>query len=499
MRLSSGLTLTLLLALLAGLALRTLPASRSAGSAGRVVDEDGPIAAARVRIKGSSITARTDSHGRFRLPHAVSGQRVTAWKQDYFIGGTRLSLSPIISLTRLPSEDNDEYEWVDPAPNAAEIHNCANCHADIYREWSDSGHARSANGRHFRNLYEGTDWHGKPGVGWGLLTQYPDGSGVCTSCHAPTAKTYDLSQVRGVAARGVHCDYCHKIEGVAEGTIGLSHGRFNLKLLRPSEGQLFFGALDDVDRGEDVYSPLYRDSRYCASCHEGVLFGVHVYSTFSEWQASPAARQGKQCQDCHMKPTGHMSNMAPGHGGIGRDPRTLRNHRFFDGSQEAMLRRSVKASATFERGADGVQARLRLWTEGVGHRLPTGFVDRQLILVVEGRTAEGKIVSPRDGPKLPSLVGAEMAGSPGRLFARVLRDFKGRSPVPFWLASPDPPPDTRLVPGQVEETVWHFPVTLSRLRLRIWYRRFWRDVAVSKGWPDRGLLIHEQEDIIQPK
>ena len=68
--------------------------------------------------------------------------------------------------------------------------------------------------------------------------------------------------------------------------------------------QLFFGPLDDVDRGEDAFSPLYRESRYCASCHEGIVFGVHVYSTYSEWLSSPARRAGKQCQDCHMAPTG---------------------------------------------------------------------------------------------------------------------------------------------------------------------------------------------------
>ena len=355
MRMSPGLTVLLLAVPLLGLLLLTLPVSHWAILRGRVVDADGPIGGARVRFQSTPTVARTDAYGRFRLPAAVSG-RVTAWKEGYFIGGSPSESSSLIHLTRLPSEDNAEYEWVDPAPDPSAIHNCANCHAEIYREWSHSGHARSVNGQHFRNLYEGTDWHGKPGVGWGLLTQYPDGAGVCASCHAPAAREYDLRQVKGVAAQRVHCDYCHKIESVADGTIGLSHGRFNLRLMRPSEGQLFFGALDDVDRGEDAYAPLYRDSRYCASCHEGVVFGVHVYSTFSEWQASPAARQGRQCQDCHMKPTGRMSNMAPGHGGIERDPHTLANHRFFAGSQEAMLRRAVKASVKFERRPDGVRA-----------------------------------------------------------------------------------------------------------------------------------------------
>lgn len=493
MRLPPGLILALLMVFLAGMTLLAPSGARTASIQGQILDEDGPLAGARVRYKGTAIRTQTDARGRFRLPHSGSAQRVTAWKQGYFIGGSQLSSSPVIYLTRLPAKDNPLYDWVDPTPNPAESLNCGSCHAEISREWSQSGHARSATGRRFRNLYEGTDWHGNANIGWGLLTQYPDGAGVCASCHAPTAKEYDLRQVKDVAAHGVHCDYCHKIESVADGTIGLTHGRFNLRLLRPSEGQVSFGPLDDVDRGRESYSPLYHDSFYCASCHEGVVFGVHVYSTFSEWQASPAARQGQQCQDCHMKPTGRMTNMAPGHGGIRRDPSTLANHRFFGGSQAEMLRRAVKASVRFERQPDRVRARVQLWTEGVGHRLPTGFVDRHLVLVVEGQNSEGQTVPVRAGPKVPALAGDEWAGKPGRLYAKVLRDFEGRSPVPFWLAAPDPPPDTRLVPGKVEEEIFDFPTTLTHLRLRILYRRFWPEVARSKQWlEDNDLLVREQ-------
>jgi hypothetical protein len=492
MRVSSGLVLALLLTLLTGLALLVPSGARTANIEGHILDENGPLAGARVLFKGTAIRTQTDAHGRFRLPHSVSDRSVTAWKQGYFIGSSQQSSSMDIFLTRLPAKDNTQYEWVDPTPNPAESLNCGSCHAEIYREWSQSRHARSVTGRRFRNLYEGTDWHGNANIGWGLLTQFADGAGVCASCHAPTAKEYDLRQVEGVAANGVHCDYCHKIESVAEGTIGLSHGRFNLNLLRPSEGQVSFGPLDDVDRGKESYSPLYRDSRYCASCHEGIIFGVHVYSTFSEWQASPAARQGQQCQDCHMKPTGRMSSFAPGHGGIARDPSTLANHRFFDGSQEAMLRRAVRAAVRFERQADKVRARVQLWAEGVGHRLPTGFVDRHLVLVVEGGTADGHTLPLQAGAKLPSLAGEELAGQAGRLYGRVLRDFEGRTPVPFWLASSDPAPDTRLVPGKVEEEFFDFPVTLTHLRLRVLYRRFWPEVARSKHLPDDDMVVLEQ-------
>src|SRR5262249_37185986 len=150
--------------------------------------------------------------------------------------------------------------------------------------------------------------------------------------------------------------------------------------LRPAHGQLFFGPLDDVDRGEDAYSPLYRDSRYCATCHEGTVFGVPVYTTYSEWLDSPARREGKQCQSFHMAPTGGMTNMAPGKGGLERDPATLGNHRFFMGSQGDMLRRCLRLDVRLHPNG---RAEVAVQADAVGHRVPTGFIDRNLILVLE--------------------------------------------------------------------------------------------------------------------
>ncbi len=193
-----------------------------------------------------------------------------------------------------------------------------------------------------------------------------------------------------------------------------------------------------------------------------------------------------------MKPTGRLTNIAPGHGGIERSPATLANHRFFDRSQAAMLRRAVKASLRFERQANGVQALVQVWTEGVGHRLPTGFVDRHLILVVEATNSSGASVAPSSGPKLPAFVGTGMAGRSGRLYARVLRDFEGHSPVPFWLAAPDPPLDTRLTPGKIDEMIFDYPASLAHLSLRVFYQRFWPEVARSKNWPDDHVVVLEQ-------
>ncbi len=457
----------------------------------------GPAAGACVRYKGTAVAALTDDAGRFWLPRAGVASRVTASKEGYVIAGASAGAAPLsLTLTRLPDADNEDYRWVSPAPGAGR-HDCGNCHEEIYREWSASAHSRSANGKHFLNLYDGSDWEGRPDHGWSLLRDNPNGAGVCNSCHAPTMPFgaddyFDVRNAKGVAARGVHCDYCHKVAGVGDGKLGVSHGRFNLRLLRPAEGQLFFGPLDDVDRGEDSYSPLYRDGRYCASCHEGTVFGVAVYTTYSEWKDSPARRAGKQCQTCHMAPTGRMSNIAPDHGGVERDPATLANHRFFAGGPAEMLRAAVSLSASARRAGGAVRAAVEVRADGAGHRLPTGFIDRHLLLVAEASDADGKPLPPTDGPLLPPVAGPALAGRAGKLYAKLLKDFDGHSPAPFWKADPDAI-DTRLTPGEPDRLTFEFPETTRRLRLRLLYRRFWQQVADEKRWPDNEIVVVERE------
>ncbi len=464
---------------------------------GTVQGPEGPLAGALVRIQATDVCTRTDAAGRFRLPRGRGPARITAWQPGHFIGGVSGRGPFAIHLQPLATEDNDNYAWVDPAPDPTQPGNCANCHASLYAEWAQSAHGRSADGRRLRNLYQGSDWQGRPDVGWGLLTEHPNGSGVCAACHAPSladedGARFDLRRVTGVAARGVHCDYCHKVAAVGDsGRLGLTHGTFDELLLRPTDHdhQIFFGPLDDVDRGEDVYAPLFRDSRYCASCHEGIVFGVHVYSTYSEWQASAAAAAGIHCQDCHMKPTGRLTNVAPGHGGKERAPNKLANHRFFDGHQEDMLRRCVRLNTTVVRQQGGVRATVRLAAEGAGHRVPTGFIDRHLVLVVEGLGAGDSLLPAVTGPQLPPAAG-ELAGRAGKLYAKRLTDFAGRSPSPFWRPAQEVE-DTRLTVGSSDETVVSFPATVERIRVRVLYRHFWQETVRVKGWPDRDVVLHD--------
>ncbi len=403
-------------------------------------------------------------------------------------------------LEALPDRDNESYEWVDPTPDADAPERCGNCHAEIYDQWSSGAHATSANGFHFLDLYSGTHQRGSKAKttaddSWNMLRDRPEGAGVCNSCHAPSAALEelaigDIQDIHGVAEKGVHCDFCHKVQSVSTDNIGLTHGRFGMKLLRPEHGQLFFGPLDDVDRGEDAHGPHLSKSEYCASCHEGTVFGVHVYGTYSEWLDSPARRQNKQCQDCHMKPDGVMTNIAPDHDGIERDPMTLASHQLFPGGKPAMLRDSLRVKLKFDERGGNESVSITLTATNVGHRVPTGFVDRHLILAVEGINKNGRTTKAVSGPVLPDTCGS-LAGIPGKLYAKHLFGESGAAPVPFWGEVFDVQV-TRLFPDQPDRTEFQLSGKLASIRVRVIYRRFWENVEKEKGWPDGAIIVYDQ-------
>ncbi len=456
---------------------------------GQVFGGGDPVAGARVRFRGQPASVLTDADGLFQIPPPRREKgHLAVCKEGYIIAGAPVSSAPLVfNLHRLPAKDFEGYQWIEPAPDPSRQHNCGNCHGEIYQEWSASGHARSASNRRFLNLLDGSDRDGRPHVGWSLRDDHPDGVGVCNACHAPTASfDTDFRNMKGAAASGVHCDFCHKIAGASTEHLGITHGRYGYQLLRPAQGQLFFGPLDDVDRGEDAFSPIYHESRYCAACHEGTVFGVPVYTTYSEWLTSPARKEGKQCQTCHMAPTGKLANLAPGKGGIDRDPNTLANHRFFAGSQDEMLRGCLQVRATINPGKNSLEAVIEVRADQVGHRLPTGFVDHHLLLVVEPVGKDSPRISV--GPTLPAQAGTEWAGLPGKLYAKLIRDFAGHGPVPFWRARPEVE-DSRLYPGQPDRLVFRFSPEVERLRIRLLYRRFWPEVIQTKGWPDDSITL----------
>jgi hypothetical protein len=86
------------------------------------------------------------------------------------------------------------------------------------------------------------------------------------------------------------------------------------------------------------------------------------------------------------------------------------------------------------------------------------------------------------------MAGHGYAGQPGWLYAKQLKSADGQHPIPFWLAHQEPE-DTRLLPGRPDRQAFHFARETARLRVRLLYRRFWPEVAASKGWPDNEIVV----------
>jgi hypothetical protein len=306
---------------------------------------------------------------------------------------------------------------------------------------------------------------------------------------SPTLE-YDMRRVDGVAALGVHCDYCHKVAEAPLDRIGTRFGKDGLRLLRPAnDDQLFFGPLDDAVRpGESfAYAPFYKKSGYCASCHEGIVFGVHVYGTYSEWLESPARKNGLECQSCHMAPTGAMTNIAPGKGGIERPAHTLASHHL-PGSTLDMLRSCLEVEISARLVERRMQVEVVVRAERVGHRVPTGFIDRNLVLVVEASDAAGGETRPLEGSVIGAGGGERYQGKAGWLYAKQVQDEAGRGPLPFWKPH-ERVVDTRLHPGAIDRRAFLFAAGSQQVRVRLLYRRLWPTVAESRKEPVEGSVV----------
>jgi hypothetical protein len=125
----------------------------------------------------------------------------------------------------------------------------------------------------------------------------------CTAYHSPVsfANTRGLATSAGVtdpSLSGVTCDLCHTIVGF-EGSAP-QNGNFVV-----SPGPTKYGPFKRESKNHSTYNELQTKSELCAICHEAVnSHGVRVKATFTEWKQSAFAKQGIQCQDCHMSKDG---------------------------------------------------------------------------------------------------------------------------------------------------------------------------------------------------
>lgn len=489
---------------------------------GMVVDQKGqPIEKATVRLQGTSFSTLSDQTGHFEISidKPVSSKYVTAWKDGYYNGGQLLSPggAPFrIQLNPIPRDDNRKYAWLPSTYQTSndgnpEVKPCQKCHAELTEQWSKSTHAGSATNPLFLAFFKGSDLFDGKSAGPGYKLDFPNSNGNCSTCHVPAMAldnpfNSDPRQASGAAREGVSCDFCHKIDAARIDSSGGYPGSLSLQFNRPAEGhQLFYGPYQDVFPGDDSYHPLYRESRYCAPCHNGKFWDVEMYSEFREWAESDYAARKIHCQECHMAPDGIMTRFAlEREGSVERRPETIPSHLFYGIGDPAFMKQAIDLQIRAELKDNCLDVTATVANVKAGHHYPTGNPMRNMILLVDASAEDGRSLTLVDGEKVPVWggVGAvedgNYAGVPGRGFAKVLRDaisypdsrgkrhFRPEYPAPHWRPALIES-DTRIPANGADTSRYGFRVPADlrgaiRVSARLIYRKSYKSWLDAKGF-----------------
>ncbi|MFI5312035.1 MAG: hypothetical protein ACHQQ3_12420, partial [Gemmatimonadales bacterium] len=225
---------------------------------------------------------------------------------------------------------------------------------------------------------------------------------------------------------------------------------------------------------------LHTKALVCAGCHEFRNGdGVPIITTYSEWEQSTAAKDGRTCQTCHMGLT--RANVV--------DPKVKRLamsrvnlHEVPGGHSLEQLHKALAVSMRPSRDGNDLVLEIQIANKGAGHAVPTGMPGRRVTLAVNVRTSDGKTASEK------------------RTYARVLRDAAGK-PIErdgqcfapgVSLAS-----DTRIGPDEQRVETLRFPIApdaTAQVMLQLTYEH-----APTGGAEDRTrLTIYSEERTVPP-
>jgi len=275
---------------------------------------------------------------------------------------------------------------------------CGSCHPAQLADWSTSVHAQSMG----------------PGVAGQLVEMMksaPADALGCLGCHAPLAeqRPVDPAFDPALQTRGIVCAACHV----------RVHERFGPPR---RDGSLASAApRETLPHNGVTRTPAFLASAFCRGCHQFTsdgfaLNGKLLENTYAEWKASRFAREGVQCQDCHMPDRRHL----------------------WRGIHDADMVRSgltitARAASPRVRPGQTVSATLVVENTRVGHAFPT-YVTPRVVLRGELIDGAGHVVP---GTVRERVIAREVALDLSREIrdtrlapgARARLDYRVRAPV----------------------------------------------------------------------
>ena len=211
---------------------------------------------------------------------------------------------------------------------------CAECHADVHKQWRQSAHANSFRAPFYLRNVE-------------LLIQSKgiEYSRHCEGCHNPIALFAGVLTTGNKADRpfdedGVTCMVCHSIEKIQNtGGTGSYVMGTPAALVKPDGSPVPWPvSKDDILTAIDLHKravmkDFYRTPEFCAVCHKAAIpkslndyRWLRAFTVYDEWQESSWSRQSLKpfyrkdeatiCQDCHMKPEPAADDYAAKNGAV---------------------------------------------------------------------------------------------------------------------------------------------------------------------------------------
>jgi hypothetical protein len=327
---------------------------------------------------------------------------------------------------------------------------CGTCHRDIYQMWRSSAHASAMLEAVFFDAYRDTEAHDAATAR------------LCLGCHAPlTRVSPDPALVAQATWDGVSCEACHSLVSVELAPGGAR------QIFEP--GPVKRGPIRDAasTAHATAYSALHTSALVCAGCHEFQNDEeTPIITTYSEWQASAAGREGKTCQGCHMSVV--RANVVDPK--IKRVAENVNLHQMPGGHSLAQLNRAVEVAMSAAWQTEQLEVTVRLDNKGAGHAVPTGMPGRRVILELSVRTSDGQTFQARQVyTKSFRDADGRMITRDGAVFGRGVR-----------LDS-----DSRLRPDEQRTETFSFPVSAgasARVSLKLHYEHAPTGGTENRTW-----------------
>ena len=291
------------------------------------------------------------------------------------------------------------------------------CHSNFIDEWKQSMHGQSMSDP----IYKVKLAQGNAATG-GKIGPF------CITCHGPVATMVGQTastDPTSTAYQGIGCSFCHQVVGQSAPT-----GNVSL-LLQPSG--VYRAQLATPQAPHAVaFSAFHATSAICGSCHNVAHpgNGLPIEATYNEWKASPQAKAGVQCQDCHMSRSPGLIGPSLGWAAGGASLRNVYQMNFIGAqvglSNATLATQMLQQAATISLRAPGMlegststSVTVTITNTGAGHDIPTGLTEvRQMWLLVTMTGPDGKTVT----------VGRHDYGA-------VLKNAAGKYPVQLWEAT----------------------------------------------------------------